>query len=104
MSLTDEPPKYETPFMFVRLASGTPPRQAGSAPPSQLLKGYSMRLPAAVLAQVLIGATLDAAPAPASAAVVNISLTNHAITTDLPNKLGRAMPGAAMAKAMMVVI
>lgn len=44
-----------------------------------------------------------ALPAAASASTVAVTLDNKPITTDLPDNLGMAMPGADMTKAMMTV-
>lgn len=48
-------------------------------------------------------ALLLAGPAFAAPTIVNVSLNNQSITTDLPADLGMAMPGADMSKAVMSV-
>lgn len=56
--------------------------------------------------RIVLAATLTlltAAPALAVPTVVNVSLSNQTITTDLPKNLGMAMPGADPSKDVMSV-
>ena len=58
-----------------------------------------VRLAALALPVVMISSAVFAAPT-----VVNVTLSNQTITTDLPTNLGMAMPGADKSKAVMSVV
>jgi uncharacterized cupredoxin-like copper-binding protein len=67
-------------------------------------KDLQLYLPRVFAALALTGAFLGfILPASASPSTVAVTLDNKPITTDLPNNLGMAMPGADTAKAMMTV-
>jgi len=61
------------------------------------------RLNNLLFAATIIGALATTAAGALAAATVNVTLTNKSITSDLPNDLGMAMPGADMSKAVMSV-
>ena len=58
-----------------------------------------VRLAALAMPVLMISSAVFAAPT-----VVNVTLSNQTITTDLPTDLGMAMPGADMSKAVMSVV
>jgi uncharacterized cupredoxin-like copper-binding protein len=62
------------------------------------------RLNSLLLAATIIGALGASSAGALAAATVNVTLTNQSITSDLPNNLGMAMPGADMSKAVMSVV
>src|SRR3569832_2943857 len=57
----------------------------------------------ALAALALTGASLGVALPAAAKSIVNVTLNNQPLTSDLPKDLGMAMPGADMSKAMMKV-
>jgi uncharacterized cupredoxin-like copper-binding protein len=60
--------------------------------------------PKALGALVVAGSSLALALPAAATSTIIVTLQNNPITSDLPNNLGMAMPGADMARAMMSVI
>jgi uncharacterized cupredoxin-like copper-binding protein len=57
----------------------------------------------AAIAFVIAPLAFSSAVSAAAPAVVTVTLDNKSITTDLPNNLGMAMPGADMSKAVMSI-
>ena len=89
---------------YVRLPSESGPNGVRLRSSSHA-KGFALQFTTRTLATILAAGSLSfAMPAIASPQIVTVSLANKPITTDLPNNLGMAMPGADMSKAMMSVI